>query len=544
MTSHPRSAITEQRKESEVRPIMADHRFPSAGAGAVVSIAEQHEWWQRRISRRRFLAGSGLAAAAVAGPAVLLRASSASPSAPPSGIHLAYGSDPTSEMSVTWQVNTPVVQPYLRLGTSPGELTGKIGAELKNLSTAFGGQPLLEQYYVQARAGNLQPDTTYYYTIDHEGHPGGTLRSFRTAPQPGDGQPFTFTAFGDQSVSAPAHAVDRVVAAQRPAFHLLAGDIAYADDDGRGYPPALVEGPMSDAFHPLVWNQYLAQIAPVASQIPWMVTMGNHDMEALYSPDGYGGQLCRFAFPGNGPASCPTVYSFSYENVAFLALDANDVSYEIRANLGYSGGAQTEWIASELSRYRGEAGIDFIVVFLHHCAYCTGRTHGSDGGVREHWSPLFDHYQVDLVINGHNHLYERTDPIRGGIVHRAAPAGSVVYPATDGTTYLTVGGGGRDVERFPVAQSYSGHVNNAGPIRTQYWAGTHDLLHQEVDWSQTRFKGYSVVAVDVVPGRPGRTSQLTIRTVDTTGTEIDRVILQRTAGQAPSAADELSAVAF
>ncbi|MDQ2813404.1 MAG: metallophosphoesterase family protein [Actinomycetota bacterium] len=521
---------------------MADHRFPSSGSGAIVSTAEQHEWWQRQITRRRFLAGSGIAAAA--GPAVWLRTSSSYPSAPPSGIHLAYGSDPTSEMSVTWQVNIPVVQPYLRLGTSRGALTEKIGAELKNLTTAFPGQPLLEQYYVQARVRNLQPDTTYYYTIGHEGHPGGTPRSFRTAPQPNSGRLFTFTAFGDQSVHASAHAMDRVVAAQRPAFHLLAGDIAYADNDGRGYRPARVKGLTSDVFHPGIWDQYLAQIAPVASQIPWMVTMGNHDMEALYSPNGYGGQLSRFAFPGNGPVSCPTVYSFTYENVAFLALDANDVSYEIRANLGYSDGEQTKWIAAELSKYRSQAGIDFIVVFLHHCAYSTGRTHGSDGGVREHWSPLFDQYQVDLVINGHNHIYERTDPIRGGIVHRAAPAGTVVRPATDGTTYLTAGGGGRDVALFPVGQSYAGHVDNVESIRTQYWAGARDLKHQEVQWSQTRFEGYSVVAVDVVPGHSGRTTQMTLRTLDTAGTEVDRVILQRTAGQAWSPADELSTVAF
>jgi Purple acid Phosphatase, N-terminal domain/Calcineurin-like phosphoesterase len=523
---------------------MADHPFPPSGFGAIVSIAEQHEWWQRRISRRRFLAGSGVTIAATVAPTVFLRRSTVYPSAPPSGVHLAYGSDPTTQMSVIWQVDIPVVQPYLHLGTSPGDLTEKIGAELKNLRTAYPGQPPLEQYYVQARAANLQPDTTYYYTISHAGHPGGTLRSFRTAPQPGSGQPFTFTAFGDQSVSAPALAVDRVVAAQRPAFHLLAGDIAYADENGRGFRPALVESPVSDVFRPVIWNQYLAQIEPVASQIPWMVTMGNHDMEALYSPGGYGGQLCRFAFPGNGPAVCPTVYSFSYQNVAFLALDANDVSYEIRANLDYSAGEQTKWIASELSRYRGEAGIDFIVAFLHHCAYCTGRTHGSDGGVREHWSPLFDQYQVDLVINGHNHLYERTDPIRGGIVRRAAPAGSIVHPATDGTTYLTVGGGGKDVELFPVAQSYDGHVDDTGPIRTQYWAGVHHLTHQEVEWSRTRFEGYSVVAVDVVPGRSGETTRMTMRTLDTAGTEIDRVVLQRTAGQAPSPADELSAVAF
>jgi Purple acid Phosphatase, N-terminal domain/Calcineurin-like phosphoesterase len=496
------------------------------------------------VSRRRFLAGSAVTLSAATVPAVFFRASDGGSVAPPSGVHLAYGSDPTTEMAVTWQLNVPVPQPYLRLGTSPASLTEKIPAELKTLKTSFPGQSLLRQYYFQARAVNLQPDTTYYYATGYEGNPGSLLNSFKTAPLPGSGTPFTFTAFGDQAVNAHANAMSSAVAAQKPVFHLLAGDIAYADNDGRGFRPSVAETTTADVYHPLVWNSYLAQIAPVAAQIPWMVTMGNHDIEAFYSPDGYGGQVSRFAFPGNGPEICPAVYSFTYENVAFLALDANDVSYEIPANRGYSNGAQTEWIAAQLQKFRADPGIDFIVAFLHHCAYCTGKTHGSDAGVREEWSPLFDQYQVDLVINGHNHVYERTDPIRAGIARRAVPVGGTVDPATDGTTYLTVGGGGRDVEQFKVKQSYEDHVDLVEPIKTQYWTGVHQLVHQEIDWSRTRYEGYSLIAVDVVPGSAGGKSQMTVRTLNEKRAEIDRVVLRRAAGQASSPADELSTVAF
>jgi 3',5'-cyclic AMP phosphodiesterase CpdA len=272
--------------------------------------------------------------------------------------------------------------------------------------------------------------------------------------------------------------------------------------------------------------------------------MGNHDMEALYSPDGYGGQISRFAFPGNGPAICPTVYSFTYENVAVLALDANDVSYEIRANLGYSGGEQARWLASRLLRYRTDPKIDFIVVFLHHCAYSTGRTHGSDGGVREAWCPLFDEYQVDLVINGHNHVYERTDPVRAGIARRKVPFGGVVRPEVDGTTYLTVGGGGRDVGVFSDYKVDASREGKIDPIRTQYWAGVRHLTHQEVDWSISRFEGYSLIAVDVVPAAAGAATSMTIRALNLAGIEIDRVTLSRVAGRPWSPAMGLSEVAF
>jgi hypothetical protein len=66
-------------------------------------------------------------------------------------------------------------------------------------------------------------------------------------------------------------------------------------------------------------------------------------MEAWYSPDGNGGHLARFSLPGTGfdPRTAPGAYAFAYGNVGVVALDANDVSYEIPANLGYTQGRQT-----------------------------------------------------------------------------------------------------------------------------------------------------------------------------------------------------------
>jgi hypothetical protein len=63
-------------------------------------------------------------------------------------------------------------------------------------------------------------------------------------------------------------------------------------------------------------------------------------MEAAYPTHCYGGHLARLDFPHDGPAVCPSVYSFTYGNVAVLFLDANDVSYEIRTNTDYSDGTQ------------------------------------------------------------------------------------------------------------------------------------------------------------------------------------------------------------
>ena len=66
-------------------------------------------------------------------------------------------------------------------------------------------------------------------------------------------------------------------------------------------------------------------------------------------------------------------------NVGVVSLDANDVSFEIPANNGYTGGAQVTWLGATLASLRKQPGIDFIVAYFHHCAYCTCAVHGSEG---------------------------------------------------------------------------------------------------------------------------------------------------------------------
>jgi hypothetical protein len=50
----------------------------------------------------------------------------------------------------------------------------------------------------------------------------------------------------------------------------------------------------------------------------------------------------------------------------------------------------------------------------HRAYLAQGFRDTSDGGVRTAWCDLFDRHRVDLVLQGHNHLFERTDPIRAG----------------------------------------------------------------------------------------------------------------------------------
>ncbi|WOX14436.1 metallophosphoesterase family protein [Streptomyces sp. N50] len=513
-----------------------------------LSMPEQHEYLRRAFSRRGVLRGGAVAATGVAlAGATAGAAAAATPTLVPGsatakvhgslvapfGRHLAYGADPRTQMRVSWQVPLPVKKPFLRIGRRPLDLSHRIPAEVRDLFTpaGIGKSADIDQYYVHAALDNLSPDTTYYYGVGHDGFDPAdagaahTVYSFRTAPRTHSTRPFTFTAFGDQNPSYTSIGLNALVQAQNPAFHLHAGDICYAEETGHGLP--------GDAgnYDARQWDSFLAQIEPLSSRVPWMVAFGNHDMESWYSPNGYGGNEARFTLPTNGfdATSAPGVYSFVHGNVGVVSVDANDVSYEIPANKGYTGGKQTAWLDKRLTELRARTDVDFIVVFHHHCAFSTTSSHASEGGVREQWVPLYEKHQVDLVVNGHNHVYERTDPVVQDKAVRTLPIGGTHEPIRGGVVYVTAGAGGESVYSFPVADSYEGHEDTIDSVPT-YWTGKDGQVTENVDWSRVRYTGYSFIRVDVEPAMPGRTTTLTVRALAATGAEVDRFTVSRKAG--------------
>jgi hypothetical protein len=527
-----------------------------------LSIAEQHEWFVQQRSRRTVLKGGVATAGALlvapfvtgeAGAAVRPTRSLASftpvtsnPTWPggssvvPFGRHISFGADPTSTMNIAWQVASPVSNPFVRVGTDPmGSLGQSIPADLKNVSTpwaditdfldsvppaASASKLPEEQYYAHANVEMLMPGTTYYYVIGHDGLdsssalPGPLSGSFTTAPA--QAAPFTFTAFGDQGISYDAVATSNLILAQSPAFHLHAGDVSYAENGG--------DGLLTDDYDPRAWDAYFCETAQTASMIPWMTALGNHEMEPWYSPNGYGADIDRLDFPGNGPSKCPGTYVFRFGNAAFISLDANDVSYEIPANFGYSGGQQTAWLGSTLADLRGDPRIDFIVVYFHHCAYCSCTTHGCEGGVQQYWAPLFDKYAVDLVVNGHNHIYERTDPIKAGSPTGTAPIGSVITPATQGTTYVTAGAAGKSLYSFSAADSYEGDIDSLPSVTTYVNGPGGSTTDETVTWSRVRYTGYCLLVGQVTPPDFRGNTTLLLRGLDENGNEVDRFTLSRT----------------
>jgi hypothetical protein len=237
------------------------------------------------------------------------------------------------------------------------------------------------------------------------------------------------------------------------------------------------------------------------------------------------------ALPSNGPHGCPSVYSFRYGNVGVVSLDTNDLTHESRPTTGYSRGAQPAWLRGTLYQLRADPQIDFIVVFFHHCAYATAIGHGSDDGVRSQVAPMFDEFSVDLAVQAHNHCWERTDPIRGGRATMVAPNGATVRPASDGTTYICAGSGGRARGSWPrgVTDRYPGPVGIDGgtPVTSTLRVIGGAILPETVGWSRARYAGYAMLAVDVLPGAPGADSTMTVRTISDRGELLDTVTLVR-----------------
>jgi len=368
-------------------------------------------------------------------------------------------------------------------------------------------------------------------------------------------------------------------------FNLQAGDLCYAQAQGDIQPIINPDGPNGsqpaahntpqppansggwDYYDPWIWTSWFPMIEPSASAIPWMFATGNHEPEMFsshvaadkvtvgnYEPLGYGGLVKRLDLPKTGPSNCPSVYSFSYGNVGIISVDANELSWEIQGLLGYSHGAQLRWLEDQLAAWRRATRIDFIVAFFHECAFSTCNGHSSDGGVRSKLAPLFAKYQVDLVIQGHNHVYERTNPLIYDAKTNSAKSSkqavavspeepAEVEPAKDGTTYVVAGTAGtprygwtgaHETDRNFQAGKGSG-TTVVGDAKTQTGPYVNELdfsqRFETVDWSQARYDDYGFVALDVTPAARGRRTTMVLRFINEQGKELDRVVFSRTAGE-------------
>lgn len=235
----------------------------------------------------------------------------------------------------------------------------------------------------------LKPSTEYHYSVRSES--GGQDYTFHTAVQPGD--PFTFAVYGDPQFNHENHVgVLQQIQKVQPLFIINTGDLVHEDNENE-------------------WRDYFSAICDetdTGETIPIYAAMGNHDgvehgEDALF--------LNYLVQPLNQLLGSEGYYSFNIGDSHFIALNSYR-PYE-------PGSSQYEWLADDL---RKSAVYKWKFVFLHEPLYSTGK-HGSNIDERRILSPLFEKAGVAIVFAGHNHLYERTQKIKG-------------------VTYIVTGGGG------------------------------------------------------------------------------------------------------
>ncbi|MFG2820467.1 discoidin domain-containing protein [Kitasatospora sp. NPDC048365] len=189
---------------------------------------------------------------------------------------------------------------------------------------------------------------------------------------------FTVVAAGDiaaqctASDSGCAHPKTAALAQQiDPKFYLTMGDNQY--DDAR----------LSDFknYYDKSWGAFKAKTHPVP---------GNHETyDPAGSLSGYKSYFGSIAYPQG-----KSWYSFDEGNWHFVALDSN----------AFDQSAQIDWLKADLAANAKKC----VAAYWHHPLYSSGG-HGNDPVSRPVWKILYG-AKADLVLNGHDHHYERFAP--------------------------------------------------------------------------------------------------------------------------------------
>jgi 3',5'-cyclic AMP phosphodiesterase CpdA len=127
--------------------------------------------------------------------------------------------------------------------------------------------------------------------------------------------------------------------------------------------------------------------ADVLDHVPLFAVLGNHDVKQGHAA----GQVTALGLPGRW-------WAHDFGDVLLIGLDSNLADDP----------AQRHWLAETLAG----ATERWRIVVLHHPPYSAGYQ-GSDLDARRAFVPLFERYGVQLVVSGHDHDYQRSNPING-----------------------------------------------------------------------------------------------------------------------------------
>jgi 3',5'-cyclic AMP phosphodiesterase CpdA len=174
-------------------------------------------------------------------------------------------------------------------------------------------------------------------------------------------------------------------------------------------------------------SNYFAVYANLMQRVPFFPAPGNHE----YLTGQAAPYLAVHATPESGvPAQDQgRYYSFDWGDAHFVSLDSNLLD-------AASEGQMLAWFDQDLQA----TSKVWKIVYFHHTPYPSGHHLGDPTCDRALAviNPIAERNGVQLVLNGHEHSYQRTRPLSNG--HFAARG--------SGTTYLTTAGGGQDLQNI------------------------------------------------------------------------------------------------
>ncbi len=184
------------------------------------------------------------------------------------------------------------------------------------------------------------------------------------------GKDFNFAAVGDFGCSKNAKNTVSIMEDKKPELVLPLGDLSYIKSA----------------------NCWFDIISPFKDKLK--VTLGYHDVN-----DGQS-KLNQY----KQSFGLDKLYnSFEYRNVHFITLDSESAFDK--------GSAQYKFVKQELEKASQDKNCNWIIVTSYGPFYTSPTTHKAEKSLRDLYHPLFEKYGVDLVLQAHNHNYQRTYPI-------------------------------------------------------------------------------------------------------------------------------------
>jgi len=257
----------------------------------------------------------------------------------------------------------------------PGPTTLEIGPEKSALPArkiADAGTGTMHVVHVTG----LEPQKVFAYGI-LSGTQVLATGNFVTAGKPAGDTPARFVVFGDSRSDPSTHAaIVKGIQTTRADFLVNTGDIVA---DG---------GTAAD------WQSFFQIEAPLLREVPMFLAIGNHEL----SDDAAGASFARyFGFPD--PSGTPKLYGTARVDAARF--------FFLNGMQDFDSGDERAWLESALKQADNEPGLVFRIVVVHQGPWSSGPHGPNPRLVAAHVPELLAAHHVDLVLSGHDHIYER-----------------------------------------------------------------------------------------------------------------------------------------